>query len=87
MSEQWARQLYVLHLLSGYLGASHCSKTEEIQKWPRALVSAPDKSGVPYKRRGPDGIWLRNGEQVQMKWLGSQQTLRVRLHMAVSRER
>jgi len=42
MSEQPARQLYVLHLLSGYLGASLSSKTEGIQEWPRAIVPAPD---------------------------------------------
>jgi hypothetical protein len=40
MSEQPARQLYVLHLLSGYLGAGHSVKTEEIQEWPRAFVPA-----------------------------------------------
>jgi len=42
MSEQRARQLYMLHLLSGYLGASHSSKTEGIQEWPRSIVPAPD---------------------------------------------
>jgi hypothetical protein len=43
MSEKPARQLYVLHLLSGYLGAGHSGKTEKIQEWPRAFVLASDK--------------------------------------------
>lgn len=42
ISEQLARQLYVLNLLSGYMGAGHSSKIEGIQEWPRAFVPAPD---------------------------------------------
>jgi len=42
LSEQQARHLYVLHLLSGCLGANHSSKTEGIQEWPRSVVPAPD---------------------------------------------
>jgi hypothetical protein len=52
MSEQPARQLYVLHLMSGYLGAGHLSETEGIQEWPRAFMPAPDNRVECLKNAG-----------------------------------